>query len=185
MICGCVATKSGALSKNFFTWGLRSSTAAAARGSLEIGSAPSGPHGGDCGFALHYRSAGSGRGLRFRERVSTESRDQSFGGRVWPVSLREVGADVAGGLGVDLEIAHIRAAGEGEAGHEGDADPGADEGAHEAVVAGAAGDTGMEATDSSEHVEDAADLAPSVDPAFAGEFGQADGWPVGQRVARG
>jgi len=78
------------------------------------------------------------------------------------VSLREVGAHVAGGLGGDLEIAHVGAAGEGEAGDEGDAHPGADEGAHEAVAAGAAGDTRTEAADRGEHIEDAADLAPPI-----------------------
>ena len=107
--------------------------------------------------------------------MSTECCEQSFGGWVWPVPLREVGTDVAGGLGGDLEIAHVGAAGEGEAGDERHADPGADEGAHEAVVAGAAGDAGMEATDGSEHIEDAAGVAPAVDPSFAGELGQADG----------
>lgn len=121
--------------------------------------------------------------------MSTECREQSFGGWVWPVSLREVGADVTGGLGSDLEIAYVGAAGEGEAGDESDADPGADEGAHEAVVTGAAGYTGMEATDGSEHIEDAAGVTPPVDPAFVGELGQADGllasgWPVGTSSRR-
>jgi hypothetical protein len=88
-------------------------------------------------------------------------------------------------VGGDLQVAHFWAAGEGEAGHEGDADTGADEGAHEAVVAGAAGDTGVEAAEGGEHVDDSAGVAPSLDPAFAGELGQADGRPVGQRVARG
>src|SRR5690242_1739327 len=92
---------------------------------------------------------------------------------------------MAGGLGRDLEIAHVRTAGEGEAGNESDADAGADEGAHEAVVAGAARDPRLEAADGGEHVEDAAGVAPSVDPAFAGELGQAHGRPAGQRVARG
>jgi len=50
--------------------------------------------------------------------------EQSFGGWVWLVSLGEVGADVAGGLGGDPDVAHVGAAGEGEAGDEGDADPG-------------------------------------------------------------
>jgi hypothetical protein len=126
----------------------------------------------------------SGLGLRFRERVSAECCEQSSGGWVGPVPLGEVGADIPGGLRGDLEVAHVGVAGEGEAGHQGDADPGADEGAGEAVVAGAAGDTGMEAADGSEHIQDAADLAPAVDPAFAGELGQADGRPAGQRVAR-
>ena len=76
-------------------------------------------------------------------------------------------------------------AGEGEAGDKGDADPGSDEGAHEAVVAGAAGDTEMEAADGGEHVQDAADLAPPVHPAFAGELGQTDRRPAGERVASG
>src|SRR5215469_14403299 len=121
------------------------------------------------------RSVVSGLRFRFGECAGTECCEQSFGGWVWPVSLGEVGADVAGGLGGDLDVVHVGTAGEGEAGDEGDADSGADEGAHEAVVAGAAGDAGMEAADSSEHVQDAADLAPAVDPAFAGELGQADG----------
>src|SRR5262249_26126670 len=123
------------------------------------------------------RSAVSGLGLRFGERVGTQCCEQSFGGWVWPVPPGEGGTDVAGGLRGDREIAHVGAAGEGEAGDEGDADPGADERAHEAVVAGAAGDAGMEAADGGEHVQDAADLAPPVDPAFAGELGQADRWP--------
>src|SRR5215472_15930778 len=119
------------------------------------------------------RSAVSGLGFRFGERAGIERAgmeccEQSFGGWVWLVPLGEVGAVVAGGLGGDPDVAHVGAAGEGEAGDEGDADPSADEGAHEAVVAGAAGDTGMEAADGSEHVQDAADLAPPVDPAFAG-----------------
>src|SRR6516165_5147437 len=118
-------------------------------------------------------------------RASTECCEQSFGGWVWLVSLGKVGADVAGGLGGDLDVADVGAAGEGQVGDEGDADPGADEGAHEAVVAGAAGDPGLEAADGGEHVQDAADLAPPVDPAFAGELGQADGRPAGQRVGCG
>ena len=127
-----------------------------------------------CGFPR------AGAGLRLR----TECGEQLPGGWVRPVPLREVGADVAGGLGGDLEIAHVGTAGEGEAGDESDADPGADQGAHEAVVAGAAGDARLEAADRSEHLQDAADVAPPVDPAFAGELGQADG-PASQRVARG
>src|SRR6516165_11291985 len=118
-------------------------------------------------------------------RASTECCEQSFGGWVWLVSLGKVGADVAGGLGGDLDVADVGAAGEGQVGDEGDADPGANEGAHEAVVAGAAGDPGLETADGSEHVEDAADLAPPVDPAIAGELGQADGRPASQRVASG
>jgi len=98
-------------------------------------------------FARLCRSAVSGLGRLLGKRASVECCEQSFGGWVGPVPLREVGADVAGGLGGDLEIAHVGAAGEGEAGHQGDADPGADEGADEAVVAGAAGDTGLEATE--------------------------------------
>jgi hypothetical protein len=43
----------------------------------------------------------------------------------------------------------------------------------------------MEAADSSEHLQDVADVAAPVDPAFAGEPGQADGRPAGQRVACG
>src|SRR5215467_9917414 len=131
------------------------------------------------------RSVVSGLGFRFGERAGTECCEQSFGGWVWLVPPREVSADVAGGLGGDLDVAHVGAAGEGEAGDEGDADPGADEGAHEAVVAGAAGDAGMEAADDGEHVKDAADLAAPVDQAFARELGQADGWPAGERVACG
>src|ERR1700740_3260210 len=60
--------------------------------------------------------------------VSAECGEQWSAGRFWLVSLREVGAEVAGGLGRDLEIAHVGAAGEGEAGDQSDAHPGADEG---------------------------------------------------------
>ena len=97
----------------------------------------------------------------------------------------EAGADVADGLGGDLEVAHLRAAGESEAGHQGDADTGADQGAHEAVVAGTAGGTRTEAAEGGEHVGDVADLAPPLDPAVAGDLGQADRRPAGQRVACG
>src|SRR5215469_9877016 len=128
---------------------------------------------------------GPGLGVRLRGRAGTQCCEQLFGGWVGLVPFGEVGADVAGGLGGDREVAHVGAAGEGEAGDEGDADPGADEGAHEAVVAGAAGDTGMEAADGGEGVQDAAGLAPRVDPAFAGEVGQADGRLAGQWVAGG
>src|SRR5580704_7173397 len=48
--------------------------------------------------------------------VSAGCGEQSSGGRVWLVPLREIGADVAGGLGRDLEIAHVGAVGEGEVG---------------------------------------------------------------------
>src|SRR5262249_36604682 len=136
-------------------------------------------------FARLPRSAVPGLGLRLGERASTECCQQSFGGWVWLVPRGEVGGDVAGGLGGDREVAYVGAAGKGEAGDEGDADPGADEGAHEAVVAGSAGDTGTEAADRGEHVQDAADLAPPVNPAFAGELGQADGRSAGERVACG
>jgi hypothetical protein len=117
--------------------------------------------------------------------ASTQRREQPLGGWVRLVSPRQVGADVTAGLRGNADVAHVGAAGESEAGDKGDADPGADEGGHEAVVTGAAGDTGLEAADGGEHVEYAADLAPPVDPAFVGELGQADGRPSGQRVARG
>jgi hypothetical protein len=47
----------------------------------------------------------------------------------------------------------------------------------------------MEAADGSEHVQDTAGVAPPVNPAFAGELGQADGrpasgWPAGTSSRR-
>lgn len=72
--------------------------------------------------------------------------------------------------------------GKGETGYQGDA--GADQGTHEAVVAGAAGDLGPETAEGGEHVGDVAGATPALDPAVAGELGQADGRPVRERVAR-
>src|SRR6185437_16951771 len=122
---------------------------------------------------------------RFRERASAECGEQLLGGWVWLVPPGEPGADVAGELGGDLEGAHLRTAGEGEAGYQGDADTGADQGAHEAVVAGAAGDLKTETAEGGEHVGDIADIAPALNPSFASDLGQAGTRPNGQRVACG
>jgi len=100
------------------------------------------------------------------------------------VPLGGPGAEVAGGFRRDREVAHLRAAGEGEAGHQGDADAGADQGAHEAVVAGAAGDPRTEAAEGGEQVDQIAGIAPALDPAFARDVGQAGGRLAGQLFAR-
>src|SRR5690242_18958334 len=92
--------------------------------------------------------------------AGAECGEQLLGGWVWLVPLGEPGADVAGELRGDLEGAHLGADGEGEAGHQGDADSGTDQGAHEAVVAGAAGDLETETAEGGEHVGDIADIAP-------------------------
>ena len=123
--------------------------------------------------------------LPFPGPASAQCCEQSFSGWVWLVPFWEPGANVAGGLRGDLEVAHLRAAGKGQAGHQADADTGADQRAHEAVVAGAAGHMGTETAKGGEHVGDIADIAPALDPAVAGDLGQADGRPVGQRVACG
>src|SRR5580704_12025987 len=138
------------------------------------------------GFRLRARRsgkvsrAGHGRPAAFRPgagllcaRVSAECGEQLPGPWVWLVPPGEPGADVADEPRGDLEGAHLRTAGEGEAGHQGDADAGADQGAHEAVVAGAAGDLGTETAEGGEHVGGSADIAPAVDPAFARDLGQA------------
>jgi hypothetical protein len=117
--------------------------------------------------------------------VLKKCREQLLGGWVWLVPPGKPGADVAGELGGDLEGAYLRAAGEGKAGHQGDADAGADQGAHEAVVAGAAGDLETETAKGGEHVGDITDIAPALDPAFVRNFGQAGGRVAGQRVACG
>src|SRR5271169_123484 len=132
-----------------------------------------------------WMSVVSGLGRGYSEGAGAQCGGQPLGGRVWLVPSGEPGADVAGGLGGNRQVGHQWAAGEGEAGHQGDADTGADQGAHEAVVAGAAGDMGTEAAEGGEHVGDIAGVAPPVDPAFAGELGQADGWLAGQRMACG
>ena len=108
-----------------------------------------------------------------------------LGGWVWLVPPGKPGTDVADELRSDLEGVYVRAAGEGEAGHQGDADAGADQGAHEAVVAGAAGDLGTETAEGGEHVGDITDIAPALDPAFVRDLGQAGGRVAAQRVACG
>src|SRR4029077_1504737 len=117
--------------------------------------------------------------------ASAERGEQLLCGWVWLVPPGEPGADVAGEPRGDVEVSYLRAAREGEAGHESDADAGADQGAHEAVVAGTAGDLETETAEGGEHVGDIADIAPAWDPASVRDLGQAGGRVAGQRVARG
>ena len=66
----------------------------------------------------------SGRGRGQGGGAGAQCGEKPLGGRVWLVPSGEPSADVAGELGGDLEVAYLWAAGEGEAGHQGDAGTG-------------------------------------------------------------
>jgi hypothetical protein len=101
-----------------------------------------------------------------------EGCEEAVGCWVPPAATGTVNADVADGLRSDRQVTDSRVVRQAKPGDEGDADTGADEGAHEAVVTGAAGDAGPEAAGGGEGVQDGAGVAPALYPAVIGEFGQ-------------
>ena len=115
----------------------------------------------------------------------TEGCEEAVGCWVPPAAAGAVDADVADGLRGDCQVTDSRVVRQAEPGDEGDADTGADEGAHEAVVTGAAGDAGPEAAGGGEGVQDAAGVAPALYPAVIGEFGQGGYVLAGQGMACG
>src|ERR1700722_11625587 len=107
----------------------------------------------------------------------TEGCEEAVGCWVPPAATGAVDADVADGLRGDCQVTDPRVVRQAKPGDEGDADTGADEGTHEAVVTGAAGGGGAgggggEPAGGGEGVQDPAGVAPALYPAVIGQFGQ-------------